>query len=95
MPELQGWLEEDPFGSEPADKLKVLETVNDWSVYIGYPGAANPAVMQVFGENTIVNMVASVALGEKTAAEAVAETHDLIEAVYADWREKGFVGGGE
>ena len=31
VPELAGWLEDDPFGSQPADKLKVLETVNDWS----------------------------------------------------------------
>ena len=71
----------------------MLETVNDWSVYIGYPGVANPAVMQLFGENTIVNMVASVALGEKTAEEAVAEAHARAEAVFEEWREKGFVGG--
>ena len=94
VPELSGWLADDPFGSNPPDKLQVLETVNDWSVYIGYPGVANPAVMQLFGENTIVNMVASVALGEKTAAEAVEEAHARAEAVFEEWREKGFVGGG-
>ena len=94
VPELAGWLENDPFNSDPPDKLKVLETVNDWSVYIGYPGTANPAVMQVFGENTVVNMVASVALGEKTAEEAVADAHARAEAIFEEWREKGLVGGG-
>jgi multiple sugar transport system substrate-binding protein len=94
VPELAGWLQEDPFGSAPADKLKVLETVNDWSVYIGYPGTANPAVMQVFGENTVVNMVASVALGEKTVEEAVADAHARAEAIFEEWRAKGLVGGG-
>lgn len=95
VPELDGWLENDPFGSNPPDKLEVLKTVNDWSVYIGYPGTANPAVMQLFGENVVVNMVASVALGEKTAEDAVAEAHEYAEAVYADWRSKGLVGGGD
>ena len=95
VPELAGWLQEDPFGSVPADKLKVLETVNDWSVYIGYPGTANPAVMQVFGENTVVNMVASVALGEKTVEEAVADAHARAEAIFEEWRAKGLVGGGD
>jgi multiple sugar transport system substrate-binding protein len=95
VPELDGWLDEDPFGSNPANKLDVLKTVNDWSVYIGYPGTANPAVMQVFGENIVVNMVASVALGEKTAEESVAEAHARAEAIYEDWRAKGLVGGGE
>ncbi len=95
VPELSGWLEEDPFGSEPADKLKVLNDVNDWSVYIGYPGTANPAVMQVFGEYVVVNMVASVALGEKTAEEAVAEAHARAEAIFEEWRAKGLVGGGD
>ena len=95
VPELDGWLDEDPFGSNPADKLDVLKTVNDWSVYIGYPGTANPAVMQVFAENIVVNMVASVALGEKTAEDSVAEAHARAEAIFADWRAKGLVAGGE
>ena len=73
----------------------MLKTVNDWSVYIGYPGTANPAVMQVFAENIVVNMVASVALGEKTAEDSVAEAHARAEAIFADWRAKGLVAGGE
>ena len=91
VPELAGWLGEDPFGSEPADKLKVLETVNEWSVYIGYPGTANPAVMQAFGENLVVNMVAKVAKGEQSAEDAVAEAHARAEQIFADWRARGYL----
>ena len=94
VPELADWLQDDPFGSDPADKLSVLSGVNDWSVYIGYPGTANPAVMQFFGEYGVVNAVASVALGEKTAEEAVAEAHARAEAIFEEWRAKGLVGGG-
>ncbi len=91
VPELAGWLEDDPFDSQPADKLKVLATVNDWSVYIGYPGVANPAVMQAFGENLVVNMVARVAKGEQTAEESVAEAHARAEEIFADWRARGYL----
>ena len=91
VPELAGWLEDDPFDSQPADKLKVLETVNDWSVYIGYPGVANPAVMQAFGENLVVNVVARVAKGEQSAEESVAEAHARAEEIFADWRARGYL----
>ena len=95
VPELEGWLQEDPFGSMPPDKLAVLGTVNEWSVHLGYPGVTNPAVSQVFAESIIPNMVASVALGEKTAEEAVADAHERIEEIFDEWREKGLVGGGD
>ena len=91
VPELAGWVENDPFGSQPADKLKVLETVNEWSVYIGYPGTANPAVMQAFGENLVVNMVARVAKGEQSAEDSVAAAHARAEEIFADWRARGYL----
>ncbi len=94
-PELDEWLSNDPFGSEPANKLEVLKSVNDWSVHVGYPGVSNPAAMQAYSENLMVNMVASVALGEKTAGEAVADAHARAEAIFAEWRTRGLVGGGE
>jgi multiple sugar transport system substrate-binding protein len=95
VPELSEWLNDDPYGSMPADKFAVLETVNDWSVHLGWPGTSNPAIGQVFAENIIPNMVARVALGEMSAEEAVADAHERIEAIFEDWRERGFVGGGE
>jgi multiple sugar transport system substrate-binding protein len=95
VPELSDWLAEDPFDSMPPDKLKLLETVQDWSVHLGYPGVANPAISQVFAENIISGMVARVALGEITAEEAVADAHARIEEIFDDWRERGLVGGGD
>ena len=93
--ELDGWLEADPWGSEPPNKFEVLKTVNDWSVHLGFPGVTNPAVSQVFAESIIPNMVAQVALGEQTAEEAVAAAHERIEAIFEEWRATGLVGGGE
>src|SRR5690606_5405500 len=57
---LEGWLAEDPFGSMPPNKLEVLAGAGEWGVHLGYPGVANPAISQVFGENIIPNMFAEV-----------------------------------
>ena len=92
--ELDGWLENDPWGSEPPNKFEVLKTVNDWSVHLGFPGVTNPAVSQVFAESIIPNMVAQVALGEQSAEDAVAAAHERIEEIFSDWRARGMVGGG-
>ena len=91
VPNLAGWLDDDPFRSHPADKLKVLDTVNKWSVYIGYPGTANPAVMHAFGQNLVVNMVARVAKGEQSAEASVAEAHTRAEEIFADWRARTYL----
>lgn len=95
VPELDGWLEEDPFGSNPADKLTVLAGAADWGVHLGYPGVANPAISQVFNEYIISGMMARAALGEVTPEQAVAEAHERVEEIFATWRERGLVGGGD
>ena len=93
-PELAGWLADDPFGSQPADKFQVLQTVSEWSHQLGYPGPANPAISQIYAEHIIPNMVAKVALGEMSAVEAVAAATVEVEAIFAAWRAKGLVAGG-
>jgi multiple sugar transport system substrate-binding protein len=94
-PDLEGWLQEDPFGSTPPDKLAILAQAQEWGVYIGYPGVASPAIGQVFNEYIISSMFARVALGEMSAEESVAQAAEQVEAIFAEWREKGLVGGGE
>ncbi len=45
-------------------------------------------------ENHIANMVARVALGEKTAEDALAEAHERAETIFDQWRARGLVAGG-
>ncbi|MGH3650644.1 MAG: ABC transporter substrate-binding protein [Acidimicrobiia bacterium] len=92
VPDLDGWVEEDPFGSNPSDKLAVLGTALDWATNIGHPGPANPAVGQIFGESIIPVMFADAAQGNKTPAEAVADAEAQINAIFDTWREQGLVG---
>jgi len=92
VPELDGWLTLDPFGSRPADKLLVLNTAKDWVVWLGYPGSANPAIGEVFGTNLIVTMMAEAARGEKTPEQAIADAETQINAIFDKWRAAGLVG---
>jgi multiple sugar transport system substrate-binding protein len=94
VPDLTGWIDDDPFGSNPADKLKVLNTSLDWATNIGHPGPANPAIGQIFGESIIPVMFAEAAQGTKTPQQAVEDAEAQINAIFDDWRAQGLVGGG-
>ena len=94
VPQLDDWLNDDPFGSDPADKLSVLATATDWATNIGHPGPANTAEGEVFGLPVIPNMFARAARGEATPEESVADATAGVEAIFAKWRERGLIGGG-
>jgi len=87
-----GWLDKDPFGSDPPNKLKVLSTAEKWVTYMGWPGTANPAVSEVFATNIIPTMMGKAALGQLTPEEAVKEAETQMNAIYDKWRAKGLVG---
>lgn len=89
-----GWLDDDPYGSNPANKLDVLRNAADFSTVIGHPGPANPAIGEVFGTFIIPQMFAQVARGELTAEEAAAQAEEQILPIYERWRSEGLVGGG-
>ena len=88
-----GWLDGDPYKSNPADKLQVLKDATTWSVNVGYPGPASPAIGEVFDKNILPSMMAAAARGQKTPKQAVQDAETQIKAIYANWRQKGLVGG--
>ncbi len=95
VPQLYGedsWLENDPFGSRPADKLTVLLTAEDWVTYLGWPGPSNPAVAEVYATNIIPTMMGEAALGNATPEEAIAAAETQINDIFDKWRERGLVG---
>ena len=87
-----GWLDIDPFESQPPDKLQVLRNALDWSTNIGYPGFANPAIGEIFETFVIPVMFAQAAQGELTPEEAVSSAHDQCVVIFDKWREAGLVG---
>jgi multiple sugar transport system substrate-binding protein len=86
-----GWLDVDPFGSRPVDKLRLLRDAESWSTVIGHPGAANAAIGEVFGTFIIPNMYAKAARGEMTPEEAVADAEAQMIPIFERWRAEGLM----
>ena len=92
VPQLPGWLDDDPFGSKPSNKLAVLKDALDWTTNVGHRGSANTAIGEVFGTFLIPNMYASAARGRSTPQEAVARAEAQIKPIFAKWRKRGLIG---
>jgi len=88
---LPGWLNNDPFGSHPANKLALLASAQQWTTNVGHPGAANAAIGEVFTTNVLPTMMASAAQGKMTPKDAVASAAKQMESIFSKWRAKGLV----
>lgn len=88
-----GWLDNDPWGSEPADRLAIMKDAAEWSVWLGYPGYANPAISEIYQTFVLSTMLANAARGRMTPQEAVADAAAEMRKIFQKWRERGFVGG--
>jgi multiple sugar transport system substrate-binding protein len=94
VPDLGNWLQNDPYGSDPADKLAILENANDWTTNLGHPGPANAAMGEIFALPTLPNMMARAATGQQSAQDSVATAEQEINAIFDKWRAEGLMGGG-
>jgi ABC-type glycerol-3-phosphate transport system substrate-binding protein len=94
VPKLNEWLDSDPFGSKPANKLAVLKDALDWSRNVGYPGYANAAIGEAFGTFVLPNMLARAARGKESPKESVATAESQMKPIFEKWRKKGLIGGG-
>lgn len=89
-----GPLDNDPFGSNPPDKLGVLKTANDWTVNLGWPGPANAMIGECFNTFILSDMMAKAARGDMEPADAVAEADTKLNEIATNWRNQGLMGGG-
>lgn len=94
-PGLAEALANDPFGSEPADKLTVIEDAASWTVNLGWPGPANALAGEAQTTFVLSNMMAKAAREEMTPEEAVAEAETLLNQIAQNWRDQGLMGGGQ
>jgi multiple sugar transport system substrate-binding protein len=93
VPQLPGWLDNDPFGAKPKNKLSLLKSAINWSANIGYPGPSSPAIGEVFNTFVLPNMFARAARGQANPKQAVADAEKQINAIFKNWRSRGLVGG--
>jgi len=90
-----GPLDNDPYGSDPANKLAILKTAEKWTRNLGWPGPANAAIGEIFSLPTIPNMMAKAARKETSAQQAVAEAETEINQIFDKWIGEGLVGPGK
>jgi maltose-binding protein MalE len=90
--QLPSWLDNDPFKSQPANKLALLKDAQSWSTNVGYPGPSSAAIAEVFGTFILPNMMADAARGTP-AKQAVAKAEARIKPIFEKWRKQGLVGG--
>jgi ABC-type glycerol-3-phosphate transport system substrate-binding protein len=93
VPQLNSWLDKDPYGANPANKLAVLKNATEWSVNVSHPGPENTAMGEIFSTFIIPNMYAKAARGEMTPQQAVADAERQIKPIFEKWRRRGLVGG--
>jgi multiple sugar transport system substrate-binding protein len=93
VPQLNGWLDNDPFGAQPANKLAVLKNAQEWSVNVSHPGPENAAMGEVFSTFVVPNMYAKAARGELSPVAAVEDAERQIRPIFDKWRKRGLVGG--
>jgi multiple sugar transport system substrate-binding protein len=93
VPQLDAWLDNDPFGSQPPNKLAFLKDAETWSTTVGHPGPANAAIGEVFDTFVLPQMMARAARGELSARDAVIDAENRIRPIFERWRQRGLVGG--
>jgi multiple sugar transport system substrate-binding protein len=88
-----GWLDSDPYQSDPVTKLQVLKDATTWSLNVGYPGPANPAIGEIFDTSVLPVMMKNAATGQMTPKQSVADAEQKVKAIFSKWRQQGLVGG--
>jgi multiple sugar transport system substrate-binding protein len=94
VPQLNDWLDKDPYRSKPANLLAVLKDATSWSTNVGHPGPASTAIGEAFGTFVIPNMFAAAARGQKSPQEAVTDAEGQMKSIFENWKRRGLIGGG-
>jgi multiple sugar transport system substrate-binding protein len=74
--------------------MAFMKTAEDWTVWPGYPGYANPAIGEVYQTHVISTMMANAANGKVSPEQAVKNATDQVNKIFKKWRDRGFVGSG-
>jgi ABC-type glycerol-3-phosphate transport system substrate-binding protein len=73
-----GWLDNDPYGSVPPEKLAPLKSSVAWTAHTGAPGPAGPLASHASAEFLLARMLARAATGAVSPADAVAEAAERL-----------------
>lgn len=88
VPDLKEQLAHDE-RTDPTNKYKVLEDVQEWATNIGYPGYVNAGISEVFGTWLIPQMFRRAATGEMSPEDALDMTEKEVRTIFDKWRSLG------
>ncbi len=86
VPDLIVRLENDPHG-DPPYKYKELKDALHWTANLGYPGYANPVMMESFNTFVIPRMFLAVIKGEASPEDAVRAAEAEIQRIADKWKQ--------
>lgn len=89
--ELQTYFNNDPFYSDPPDKLALFSNARDWSANVGYPASANAAIADVFNASIVAEMFRTFVRGEASDDTVIANALARMTPIFDDWRAKGLL----
>ncbi len=73
----------------PSNKYSVFKDVSEWTVNVGFPGYANPAIDEVFTKWVLPKMFAQAASGKQTLEDALDQGNKEMSHIYQKWQAKG------
>jgi multiple sugar transport system substrate-binding protein len=69
----------------------VFGDVSEWTTNLGYPGYANAAIDEIFGQWIISSMFAQAASGKVTPEDALSQADKAVRTIFQKWKDKGLV----
>ena len=90
VPDLADLIANDP-NATPSDKYKIFADAQDWTIGVGHPGFANPAIDEIFSQWLIPRMFADAASGRLTPQASLDLYAAQVDQVFGKWKDKGKV----
>jgi multiple sugar transport system substrate-binding protein len=92
VPNIGKIVSRDIFQATPKGKYKILDEISRKYTYnVGYPGATNAAIGEMFDTYLIPQMFAEVARGRLDPDDAARRFHNQIGRIFVKWRTRGKV----
>jgi len=90
VPDLRDLIAKDPKAT-PADKYEIFSDAEKWTINVGYPGYANPAVDEIFSQWLIPKMFADTASGRLTPEDSLDLYASQSAKIFEKWSARGKV----
>lgn len=91
VPDLDDQLRNDPFDSQPGDKLAFLTDASSWTVHPGWPGPMSPLISEALDEFILSGLLARVARYETDEDTAIQRAMTRLNDIRETWVARGLM----